>query len=84
MKQNDFKKLQGNRGDIMREIYVTRQFLEASGAQGNFFEKTKKPFLGMVKGSVYKKFQVCIVLRLARRRDTHKLIHKHIYRYTSK
>ena len=32
---------QGNRGD-MRKIHVTRQFFEASGPQGHFFEKTKK------------------------------------------
>ena len=31
----------GNRGD-MRIIHVTRQFFEASGPQGHFFEKTKK------------------------------------------
>ena len=35
--------LQGNRGD-MRKIHVTRQFFEASGRYGDFFEKTKNPF----------------------------------------
>ena len=34
---------QGNRGD-MRKIHVTRQFFEASGPRGHFFEKTKKLF----------------------------------------
>ena len=37
-------KKQGNRGD-MRDIYVVRQFFEASGPQGHFFKKTKNPFL---------------------------------------
>ena len=32
---------QGNRTD-MRKIHVTRQFFEASGPQGHFFEKNKK------------------------------------------
>ena len=31
-----------DRGD-MRKIHVTRQFFEASGSQGHFFEETKKP-----------------------------------------
>ena len=35
--------LQGIRGD-MREIHVTRQFLEAGGPQGHFFDKTKNLF----------------------------------------
>ena len=51
---------QGNRGD-MQKIHVTRQFLE----------KTKNPFLDKVNGSMCAKFQICIVFRLARRRDTH-------------
>ena len=59
----------GNRGD-MRKIHVTRQFFEASGRHDDFFEKTKKPFLNKVNGSMCAKFQVCIVFRLARRRDT--------------
>ena len=32
---------QGNRGDL-RKIHVTRQFFEASGRYGDFFEKNKK------------------------------------------
>ena len=32
---------QGNRGD-MRKIHVTRQFFEASGRHGDFFEETKE------------------------------------------
>ena len=62
---------EGNRGD-MRKIHVTRQFFEASGLQDQFFETTKNPFLDKVQGSMCTKFQVCIVFRLARRRDTHK------------
>ena len=55
----------------MRKIHMTRQFFEASGRHGNYFEK-KKTFLDKVNGSMCAKFQVCIVFRLARRRDTHK------------
>ena len=63
---------QGNRGD-MRKIHVTRQFFEASGRHGDLIEKTKKkPFLDEVNGNMCAKFQVCIVFRLARRRDTNK------------
>ena len=54
----------------MGKIHVTRQFFETSGPQGHFFEKTKNLFLDKVYGS--RKFQVCTVFRLARRRDTHK------------
>ena len=53
---------QGNRGD-MRKIHVTRQFFEASGPQGHFFEKTKKPFLDEVYGSMCTKCQVCLSFR---------------------
>ena len=52
----------------MRKIHVTRQI----------FEKTKNPFLDNVYGSMCTKFQVCIVFRLARTRDTNKYIHKYI------
>ena len=54
------KRKQGNRGD-MRKIHVTRQLFEASGRHGDFFEKTKDPFLDEVYGSMCTKFQVCIV-----------------------
>ena len=50
----------------MRKIHVTLQFFEASDPKGHFFEKTKNPFLDMVKGSACTKFQLCIVFRLAR------------------
>ena len=63
------KKGQGSRGD-MRNIHVTRQFFEASGRHGDLIEKTKSPFLDKVNGSMFAKFQVCIVFRLARRLDT--------------
>ena len=59
----------------MRQIHVTRQFFEASGRHGDLIEKTKKKFLDKVNGSMWAKFQVCTVFRLARRRDTH----THIY-----
>ena len=62
---------QGNRGD-MRKIHVTRQFFEASGRHGDLIEKTKNPFLDKVNGSMCAKFQVCIVVSVARRRDTNK------------
>ena len=62
----------------MRKIHVTRQFFEASGRHGDLIEKTKNPFLDKVKGSMCAKFQVCIVFRLARRRDTHSQIHKYM------
>ena len=52
-------------------------FLEASGRHGDFSEKTKNLFLDKVYGSMCTKFQVCIVFRFARRRDTN----KYIYRY---
>ena len=39
---------------------------------GIWSKKTKNPFLDKVNGSMCAKFQVCIVFRLARRRETHK------------
>ena len=47
----------------MRKIHVTRQFFEASGRHGDLIKKQKKPFLDKVNGSMYAKFQVCIVFR---------------------
>ena len=73
----DFKK-QGNRGDMWK-IHVTRQFFEASGRHGDLVEKTKNSFLDKVNGSMRAKFQVCIIFRLARRRDTHTQIHTHTH-----
>ena len=58
----------------MRKIHVTRQFSEVSGRHGDLIEKTKNLFLDKVYGSMCTKFQVCIVFRLAIRRDTNKLI----------
>merc|ERR1712072_50738 len=72
---------QGNRGD-MRKIHVTRQFFEASGRHGDLIEKTKNPFLDKVNGSMCAKFQVCIVVSVARKRDTNTQIHKYINTYT--
>ena len=48
---------------------MTRQFFESSGRHGDFFEITKKQFLHKVYGSMCIEFQVCIVFRLAKRRD---------------
>ena len=59
------------------ENHVTRQFFEASSRHEDFSEKTKNPFLDLVNGRVWAKFQVCIVFRLARGRDTNKYIHKY-------
>ena len=70
---------QGNRG-YMRKIHVTRDFLEASGPQGHFFEKTKITFLDMVLERVCTKFQVCIVFCLARRSRTKPQTNKHFYK----
>ena len=64
----------------MRKIHVTRQFFEVSGRQENFFDKTKNTFLDEVNASICAKYQVCIVFRLARRRDRNKYIHE----YTNK
>ena len=36
----------------MRKIHWTRQFFEAGGPPGHFFEKTKKPLLDKVYGSM--------------------------------
>ena len=36
----------------MWKIHVTRQFFEASGRHGDFFEKTKNLFLDKVNGSM--------------------------------
>ena len=58
----------------MRKIHVIRQFFEATGPQGHFFEKTDNPFLDMVEGGVCTKFQACIVFHLATR---HTQIHTH-------
>ena len=60
----------------MRKIHVTRQFFEACGRHGDFFEKTKNRFLDKVNGSMCAKFRVCSVFRLARRRDAHKYKYK--------
>ena len=60
----------------MQKVHVTWQFFETSGGRGDFFEKTKNPFLDKVKGRVGAKFQVCIVVSVARRRDTNKYINK--------
>ena len=54
----------------MRKIHVTGQFFEVSGRLGDLIEKTKNMFLDKVNGSMYAKFQVCIVFRLARGHDT--------------
>ena len=67
----------------MREIHVTRQFFEASGHHGDLIEKTKNLFLDKVIGSMCAKFLVCIVFRLARRRDTNKYTNTQIHTYTS-
>ena len=71
---------QGNRGD-MRKIHVTRQYFKGSGRHGDLIEKTKNPFLDRVNGSMCAKFQICIVFRLARRRDPIKYTNTntHIY-----
>ena len=65
-------------------MHVTRQFFEASGRHGDLIKKTKNPFLDEVNGSMCAKFQVCIVVSVARRRDTNKQINKytntHIYK----
>ena len=50
----------------MRKI----QFFEASGRHGDLIEKTKNRFLNKVNRSMCVEFQVCIVFRLAKRRDT--------------
>ena len=73
----------------MQKIHVTRQFFVASGRHGNFFERTKNLFLDEVDGSMCTKFQVYIVFRLVRKRDTNKYTQiynphvdfdKHIYK----
>ena len=61
----------------MRKIHMTRQFLEASGPQGNFFEKPKKVFLDMVWRSVCTKFQICIIFLFSQ------MYTQNIYVYTS-
>ena len=60
-------------------INVTQQFFEASGRYEDLIEKTKNPFLDKVNGSMCAKFQVCIVVSVAWRRDTNKYIHKHTH-----
>ena len=67
----------------MRKIHVTRQFFKGSGRHGDLIEKTKNPFLDKVNGSMCAKFQVCIVVSVARRRDTNKYIHTQTHTYTS-
>ena len=59
---------QSSRGD-MQKIHVTRQFFEASGRHGDLIEKTKNSFIDKVSGSMCARFQVCIVVSVARRRD---------------
>ena len=72
---------QRNRGD-MRKIHLTRQFFEASGRHSDLIENTKKKLLDKVSGSMSAKFQVWIIFRLARRRDTRKYINKYTHKYT--
>ena len=55
--QAKYTQKQGNRGN-MGKIHVTRQFFEASGSPGVFFEKQKNSFLDKVNGSMCAKFQV--------------------------
>ena len=55
IKMNDLNKKPGNRGD-MRKIDLTRQFFEARGHHGDFFEKTKKTVLDKIIGSMCAKF----------------------------
>ena len=57
-------------GGYMRKIHVTGQFFETSGRHGDLIEKTKNSFLDKVNGSMCAKFQVCIIVGVARRRDT--------------
>ena len=38
-------------------LYVTRQFFEASGPLGHFFENTRKSFLDMLMEGMYAKSQ---------------------------
>ena len=66
----------------MRKIHVTRQFFQASGHPGDLIKKTKNPFLDKVNGSMCAKFQVCIVVSVAGRRDTNKYINKYIHKHT--
>ena len=61
----------------MLKIHVARQFFEANGRHGDFFEKTNNLFSDKDNGCICAKFQVCIVFHLARRRDTN------TYTYTS-
>ena len=63
----------------MRKIHVTRKFFEVSGRHNEFSKKQKKPFLNKVNGGMCAKFQVRIVFRLARKRDTNKYTNTHIY-----
>ena len=58
---------------------MTRQFFEASGRHGDLIKTIKNPFSDMVYGSMCAKFQVCIVFRLARRRDTNTQTHKYTH-----
>ena len=54
IKRNE-RERQGNRGD-RRKIHVARQYFEASGRHGDFFEKTKNLFLEDANGSMCAKF----------------------------
>ena len=67
------------------EIPVSRQFFEISGRHGDFFRKKKQKnsFLDKVNRSMCVKFQVCIVVSVARKHDTNTYINTYIYTYTS-
>ena len=41
----------------MWKIHVTRHFFEACGRRGDYFEKTKNPFLDKVNGSILPNFR---------------------------
>ena len=64
----------------MREIHVARQFFGASGPQGGFFEKTKKPFLYMVLILCVANLRSVSFFVVAKRRRTDRHTEPHIYK----
>ena len=63
----------------MRKIHVTRQFFEASGPQGHFFEKTINPFFRQGLGEcAYQISGLCrfsLVSEWDTNKDTHEYTH---------
>ena len=63
----------------MRKIHITRQFFEATGPQGHFFEKTKTRFQVWSSGVCVPNFRSVSFFVVPKRRRTDRQNHKPTY-----